>query len=51
MRYRQESREAGVQDFTYDDFWSFDIDQYKWTQERLQGNFASPRGGDSVRVQ
>lgn len=36
--------QGGVQDFTYDDFWSFDIDRRRWTRERLRGNFMSPRG-------
>lgn len=30
-------------DYTYDDFWSFDIVKRKWHRERMRGNMPSPR--------
>jgi len=34
---------GGLHDYTYDDFWTFDLVTRKWQRERLRGNFPSPR--------
>ncbi|THH00776.1 hypothetical protein EW026_g1800 [Hermanssonia centrifuga] len=40
-----QSRLAGgdPEDYTYEDFWSFDIPSRKWCRERWRGNFVCPR--------
>ncbi|KAJ3998889.1 hypothetical protein F5050DRAFT_1741392 [Lentinula boryana] len=34
---------AGECDYTYDDFWSWHVDNKKWERERLRGSYPSPR--------
>ncbi|KAE9402519.1 galactose oxidase [Gymnopus androsaceus JB14] len=34
---------AGEIDYTYDDFWSYHVDDKKWERERLRGSYPSPR--------
>ncbi|KAI0641446.1 hypothetical protein C8Q79DRAFT_1003753 [Trametes meyenii] len=43
-----ESEFASSDGFVYDDCWSWDIDQGKWQQERVTGNFPCPRAEMSV---
>ncbi|KAF9062178.1 hypothetical protein BDP27DRAFT_1484114 [Rhodocollybia butyracea] len=34
---------GGENDYTYDDFWSYHVDNKKWTRERLRGSYPSSR--------
>ncbi|KAF9065817.1 hypothetical protein BDP27DRAFT_1269124 [Rhodocollybia butyracea] len=44
IKARYESAPGGADnDYTYDDFWSYHVDNRKWERERLRGNYPSPR--------